>query len=157
MSDFSELEQFKNYQFIDPGEMGDADLELILRETSPYIPEKGFVPAYNFSMVHTTSKEIMGNIDLRVGLTEKLKEYGGHIGYEVFEPYRGHRYAARSCSLLFPFLRKLGINPVVITCDPNNLPSKKTIESLGAVLIETKQVEVEPGVFRLTSVYHIYI
>ncbi len=157
MSDFSELDQFKNYQFIKPGEMRDADLELILRETSPYIPEKGFVPAYNFSMVNITSKEIMGNIDLRVGLTEKLKVYGGHIGYEVYEPYRGHRYAGRSCRLLFPFLRKLGINPVVITCDPGNLPSKKTIESLGAVLLATNQVEVEPKVFRLTSVYHIYI
>jgi len=157
MSDFSELDQFKNYQFIKPGEMRDTDLELILRETSPYIPEKGFVPAYNFSMVNITSKEIMGNIDLRVGLTEKLKVYGGHIGYEVYEPYRGHRYAGRSCRLLFPFLRELEINPVVITCDPGNLPSKKTIESLGAVLIATNQVQVEPGVFRLTSVYHIYI
>ena len=157
MSDSSELEQYKNYQFIKPGEMRDADLELILRETSPYIPEKGFVPAYKFSMVNITSKEIMGNVDLRVGLTEKMKVFGGHIGYEVYEPYRGHRYAGRSCRLLFPFLRELQINPVVITCDPGNLPSKKTIESLGAVLIATNQVEVEPKVFRLTSVYHIYI
>jgi tagatose 1,6-diphosphate aldolase len=152
-----DLKKYKDYEFIDPGIMIDSELELQLEETSPYQPEKRFVPAYKFKMMNTNSKMIMGHIDLRVGLTAKLKEFGGHIGYEVEEKYRGNNYAARSCRLLFPLLRKLGINPVVITCAPDNLPSTKTIESLGAVLITTKDVEIEPGVFRLTSIYHVNI
>jgi tagatose 1,6-diphosphate aldolase len=105
-------------------------------------------------MANVKTKALMGKVDLRVGLTEKLKEFGGHIGYQVDEAHRGNRYAARSCRLLIPLLRKLGINLVVITCDPNNIPSVKTVESLGATLIFTKIVETEAGIFRLTSNYH---
>ena len=151
------LEHYNDFEFIDPGVMIDGELELKLEEASPYYPEKGFVPAYKFLMLDTNTKASFGYIDLRVGLTKKLKEYGGHIGYQVEETHRGHRYATRSCRLLFPLIRKLGINPVVITCAPDNLASVKTIESLGSVLIETKSVEMEPDIFRLTSIYHLFL
>ena len=108
------------------------------------------------SVDNTYTGEEMGNIDLRVGLTEKLRMLGGHIGYEVYEPYRGRRYATRSCRLLLPFARQLGINPVVITCDPQNIASVRTIEALGAKLVKTHDVEIESGVFRWTNVYHVY-
>ena len=151
------LEKYKNFEFLDPGVLVDDELELIVKEKNPFNPEKRFVPAYRFNMVHTKSRAVMGTIDLRVGLTEKLKKYGGHIGYEVDEKFRGNRYAARSCRLLLPLIRRLGINPAVITCDPQNIPSAKTIESLGAKLIDSKLVEIEPGVYRMTSVYHWYL
>ena len=94
-------------------------------------------------------------MDLRVGLPEKLKLMGGHIGYGVEEPYRGQRYAARSCRLLLPFARTPGINPVVITCDPQNIASVKKIVSLGAKLMAANEVEMEPGELRWTNVYHV--
>lgn len=115
------------------------------------------MPAYKFQMVNLVTKDVIGNIDLRVGLTEKLKEYGGHIGYEVNEKYRGKQPAARSCRLLLPLIQRSGINPVVITCDPENIPSVRTIESLGAELINTKIVEIAPKVSRMTSVYHLHL
>lgn len=157
MNLLDDLGRYKSFEFIYPDIMIDAELELKLKETCPYKPEKGYVPEYRFSMVNTKTGAVMGNICLRVGLTKKLKEFGGHIGYEVEEKYRGNKYAARSCRLLIPLLQKLGINPVVITCAPENLPSAKTIESLGAVLIATKTVETEPDVFRLTSIYYLYL
>jgi predicted acetyltransferase len=152
----NDLEQFRDFEFITPPAMVHDDLQLILAETVPYNPQKGWVPYYRFDMVNIDTGVVMGNIDLRVGLTEKLKMLGGHIGYEVDEPYRGHRYAERSCRLLLPFVRTIGINPVVITCDPRNIPSVKTIESLGAKLMETNVVEIDPGMFRPTNVYHLY-
>ena len=155
MSPNNDVAQFKDYQFVTPPVMIDADLELKLAGTDPYDLLKGWVPAYRFAMVHAASKVIMGNIDLRVGLTEKLRMMGGHIGYEVYEPYRGHRYATRACRLLLPFARTLGINPVLLTCDPANIPSVKTIEALGGELLRTHQVELEPGAFRWTNVYQI--
>lgn len=151
------LEKFKDFKFLAPGVLIDAELELVLKETHPYDPQKGYVPAYKFKMVNKKTGAVMGNIDLRVGLTEKLKEFGGHIGYEVAEPFRGNRYAARSCKLLFPLLQRLGINPVVITCDPENLPSRKTIESLGAKLVVSKLVEIEPAAQRMTNIYYLYL
>jgi predicted acetyltransferase len=153
----NDLKQFENFQFIDPGTLIDKDLELRLQETCPCNPEKMYVPEYKFEMIHATTKATMGTIDLRVGLTEKLKEIGGHIGYEVAEPYRGHKYAARSLRLLFPLIQELGIQPVVITCDPENMPSVKTIESIGAKLIVTQDVEIEPHMWRPTSIYHLYL
>jgi len=153
----NEVEQFKNFQFITPKKMVDDDLTLKLEETCPYNPEKGYVPDYKFAMVHTYTRSPMGKIMLRVGLTSKLQTFGGHIGYEVDEPYRGHHYATRSCRLLFPLIQELGIQPVVITCAPDNIASVKTIESLGSLLTATKEVEIEPGVFRLTNIYHLYL
>lgn len=151
------LERFKDFEFIDSGILIDAELELELEETCPYKPEKGYVPEYKFAMVNTSSRAVLGRISLRVGLTKKLNTFGGHIGYEVDEPYHGRRYAARSCRLLVPLIQRLGICPVVITCAPDNLPSARTIESLGAERVKIKNVEIEPGVFRLTSIYHWYL
>lgn len=157
-SNENDIERFKEYDFITPPVMVDNDLQLQLVETVPYNPEKGWVPYYRFAMVNTQSwGVVMGDIDLRVGLTPKLKLMGGHIGYEVEPPYRGRRCAARSCRLLLPFARTLGINPVLITCAPDNIPSVKTIESLGARLIATNEVEIEPAVFRWTNLYHVYL
>jgi predicted acetyltransferase len=150
------LDSLKNFQFIEPGVLMDGDLELKVKELCPYNPNKGYVPEYKFEMVHTETKAVMGEIRVRVGLTEKLKEFGGHVGYEVSEGYRGHKYAARSFKLLLPLLRKLGINPVVITCYPENTASVKTIESVGARLVAAKEVEIEPHLYRLTNIYHLY-
>ena len=151
----NDRERFENYEFIAPPVMIDRDLELKLVETLPYRPEGGYVPEYRFAMLNVTSRAVMGSIDLRVGLTAKLRLLGGHIGYDVEEPYRGQHYAARSCRLLLPFARELGINPVVITCDPANIASVKTVESLGAKLVATNHVEIGPGQFRWTNVYHV--
>ncbi len=150
----NEIERFKDFEFISPSVMVDGDLALHLKEICPYNPEKGFVPEYKFAMVHSHTQASMGEISLRVGLTQKLKVYGGHIGYEVTESYRGNRYAARSCQLLQPLIQKLGINPVIITCAPDNIASVRTIVSLGAVLINSKNVKIGPGKFRKTSIYH---
>lgn len=151
----NDIERFKAYDFITPPMMVDDDLRLQLVETVPYNPQKGWVPYYRFAMVNTHTTAVMGNIDLRVGLTAKLKLLGGHIGYEVEELYRGRRYATRSCRLLLPFARTLSIDPVLITCAADNIASVKTIESLGARFIVTNEVEFEPGVLRMTSLYHV--
>jgi tagatose 1,6-diphosphate aldolase len=154
-SNDNHIERFKDYDFITPPVLVDDDLQLQLVETVPYNPQKGWVPYYRFAVVNSHTGAVMGDIDLRVALTAKLKLMGGHIGYEVEEPYRGRRYATRSCRLLLPFARTLGIDPVLITCAPDNIASVKTIESLGARLIDTYEVEIEPGVLRMTSLYHV--
>ena len=86
-------------------------------------------------MRNTKTKEVVGRINLRIGNNENTK-YGGHIGYEVNKKFRGNHYAARSLKLLFPLAKKHGINPLWITCDPENVPSQKTCELAGGKLIE---------------------
>ena len=74
-----------------------------------------------------------GQISLRLGESPCVY-YFGHIGYHVDPPYRGQHYARRACELLRPLMEAAGKDSVVITCDPDNLPSRRTCEGLGCEL-----------------------
>jgi tagatose 1,6-diphosphate aldolase len=123
-------------QFFDVGTLVDDELELILTQRYPGDVRRGFVPAYRFKMTRIDQGKQMGNIELRIGNTTNVVMYGGHIGYGVFSHYRGHHYAARSCKLLFPLARRHKLNPLWITCNPDNIASRRTCEIAGGKLIE---------------------
>ena len=124
------------FEFHDPGRLADEDLELILVERYPGDPSINYVPTYKFKMTHVGQGEEIGHIELRVGNTNHIVMYGGHIGYRVNPEHRGHRYAARACRLLLPLARGHGLKTVWITCNPDNLPSRRTCELVGTELIE---------------------
>ena len=86
------------------------------------------MPTYHFHICDLNGN-IMGKCNLRIGYTAGLY-YGGHIGYSVNEEYRGHHYAAKACKLLFSLAKKHGMNYLYIVCDPDNIPSRKTLEYL---------------------------
>lgn len=123
------------FTFLNPGKLIDDDLELVLVKKVPADGKKGYFPAYEFEMRNTKTVEVMGHIYLRIGNNENTK-YGGHIGYKVDEKFRGKHYATRSLKMLFSLAKKHGINPLWITCDPENIPSRKTCELAGGKLIE---------------------
>jgi predicted acetyltransferase len=124
------------FRFHDPGKLVDDDLELVLAERYPGDPAKGLVPAYKFKMLLASQEEHIGRIELRIGNTDTLVLYAGHIGYRVHPQHRGHRYAASACRLLLPLARRHGLNPLWITCNPDNVASRRTCELAGAKLIE---------------------
>jgi tagatose 1,6-diphosphate aldolase len=128
------------FEFLDTGCLMDRDLELVLVGKDPGDPARGWIPAYRFTMRLVGSDEEIGRIELRVGDTEPLHRYAGHIGYGVLEAYRGHRYAARACRLLLPLARRHGMRTLWITCNPDNLASRRTCELLGASLVEIVDV-----------------
>jgi tagatose 1,6-diphosphate aldolase len=86
---------------------------------------------------------IVGTINLRVGRSPDLEMYLGHIGYHVYPPARGRHYAERACRLLFPLARAHGLSNLWITCNPDNIGSRRTCERLGGVLVDT--VPLPPG------------
>ena len=87
-------------------------------------------------MVLAATAARIGYISLRVGHTEHLVRYAGHIGYQVEPEHRGHRYAARACSLLGPLARRHGLETLWITVTPENAASRRTCEILGAEMVE---------------------
>lgn len=106
--------------------------EIMLLEGNP---QKGWVPAYRFLICRCDDGAEMGKCDLRVGHNQGTY-YAGNIGYEVAMPYRGHRYAAKACRLLLLLAAKHQMGYVIITCNPDNIASRKTCEAIGCRLQE---------------------
>lgn len=118
----------------------DSELRLELAAFAPHPVHR--VPTYHFRMVHAITGEELGAINLRVASTPHIERYAGHIGFSVHEEYRGHHYASRSVRLLMPFASSLGLNPLWITCDPENGASQRSLELAGAEFVEI--VDVPP-------------
>ncbi|HEY8364569.1 MAG TPA: GNAT family N-acetyltransferase [Haloplasmataceae bacterium] len=72
----------------------------------------------------------MGFIDIRIG-HNKNTYYGGNIGYTIYEPFRGHHYAAKACNIIKQIAIYHNMTKLYITCNPDNIPSRKTCEKLG--------------------------
>src|SRR5690348_6303772 len=119
---------------IDPGDLRDRELELrLVNFTTDGVNR---VPAYHFQMRNAGTGEEIGSIDLRAGSTPRIELYAGHIGYAVHPTHRGHRYAARSVRLLMPLARRLRLDPLWITCNPENFASRRSLEYAGAEFVE---------------------
>lgn len=128
--------QRDEFEFLEPGELVDGDLELRLMFCLPGDLQRGWVPSYEFQMQLADQLTRVGAISLRVGDTEHIK-YVGHIGYGVVKAFRGHHYAARATRLLVPLARAHGMRELWITTDPDNAASQRTCEILGAEYVET--------------------
>ncbi len=80
--------------------------------------------------------EYLGRIAIRHRLTPALTEVGGHIGYDVRRSARRQGHATAMLRAALPVARRLGIDGALITCDVDNLASRKVIEHNGGVLVD---------------------
>ena len=136
------------FAFLAPGVLSDGELELVLAARYPGDTASGRVPAYRFDMILVGSGTEVGHIDLRVGDTQRIAAYAGHIGYGVDPAHRGHRYAARACRLLLGLARRHGMQTLWITCNPDNAASRRTCEILGARLVEIVDLPEDSDMFQ---------
>ena len=120
-----------------------ANLSLVLDEYYWGDPVKGYPPAYRFSIFLRTTGQEIGVINLRTGNDCILNEYSGHISYRIHKPYQGHRFAAEACKAILPMAHTLSIHPIRITCDPDNIASRRTCELAGGIYLG--DVDVPPG------------
>ena len=58
----------------------------------------------------------------------------------IEKEYRGHHYSKDACLLLFDKAKEKGFKQLMITCSPDNIASRKIIESLPFKYLETKEV-----------------
>lgn len=128
------------FKFMNPGKLIDGDLELVLDSVDQANSALGLVPQYRFKMRRVGTGENLGGINLRVSNEPVIVLYAGHIGYGVAAEHRGHHYAARSCRLLMPLAKLHQLNPLWITCNPDNFASRRTCELAGGRMIEIVDV-----------------
>lgn len=121
-----------------------GDLELRLADYAVHAYHR--VPTCFFRMMSEDRNVELGTVNLRIGSTQHVERYAGHIGYGVHPAFRGHHYAARSVQLLLPVARRLGIDPMWITCDPENVASRRSLEIAGAEMIEIVDVPEDCGI-----------
>lgn len=112
------------------------EISLHLKRDSPADLTKNWLRTLHFNVIDNTTNNIAGEVSLRVGYTDSIVFYGGHIGYKIDKGFRGRHFAGQACILLKDEIKKLGLDVVWITCNPDNLASRKTCEWIGADFIE---------------------
>ena len=115
-----------------------ALVDLVRRVADPGSPRpRGYVPWTELWMAE--GDEYLGRITLRHELTEALFTWGGHIGYVVRPSARRQGHASAALQGIMPLCRERGIDPVLVTCDVDNDPSRRTIEGAGGVYEDTRE------------------
>lgn len=84
----------------------------------------------------------IGEVRLRLGESEDLKRHFGQIGYEVYPAFRGRGHVTAACRLALGVMQALGYDEVWITCNPENLASRRVCEKIGGQYVET--VDIPP-------------
>ena len=103
--------------------------------------EKPRVPALTYFYVREEDDRIVGMINIRLALSDFLREEGGHIGYSVRPTERRKHYATDMLKAGVEVLNTIGINEVFVSCDKENLASSGTILNNGGKLIKEKYSE----------------
>lgn len=78
-----------------------------------------------------------GSIRLNSEIYNNVYEESGHIMYDVVPSKRNQGYGKVICEKLLEEENKLGLDNVIITCNINNLGSKKIIEKMGGIYINS--------------------
>jgi len=114
------------------------DYEGWLRSTEAHnlvVTNEVRVPAREFFLVRENDRKIVGMINIRLALNERLKKYGGHIGYSIRPTERGKGYNKINLYLGLKVCNQYGIETVHMDADLDNPASWKTMEALGGVRI----------------------
>ena len=84
-------------------------------------------------LVAEVGGQMVGRVSIRHHLNPSLRLVGGHIGYSVRPRFRRNGFAGEILDLTLIEARNLGICEALLTCDADNLASRRVIESHGAV------------------------
>jgi predicted acetyltransferase len=106
-----------------------------LEEDYTRIPNEEKVPARTYFLVRDSDNRIVGMINIRLALNEKLRNYGGNIGYSIRPTERRKGYNKINLYLALKVCQEYGLKEVLLDCDKDNLGSAKTMQALGGVMI----------------------
>jgi predicted acetyltransferase len=106
--------------------------------------DAGKVPQVDFFLLRDGAT-ILGWSGLRLRLTPNLEDIGGHIGYRIRPTERRKGYGTRILAMTLAEARKLGLSDLLLTCDSDNIGSRRIIERNGGQLA-SESVSPQSGV-----------
>lgn len=105
------------------------------------------VPAKTMFLVREVDNMIIGMVNIRLALNEKLKNRNGNIGYSIRPTQRRKGYNKYNLFLALLECKKAGLENVMLDCEKSNIGSAKTIMALGGILereyLDTDLNEIE--------------
>ena len=110
------------------------DFDNYLEDLECKKPESGRVPDSVFFLLDEESDRLLGAVNIRHCLNERLLKDGGHIGDGIRPSERGKGYGNEIVRLALAECGKLGIEKLLMVCNKTNIASAKTIIKNGGVL-----------------------
>lgn len=120
------------YVYYDIGELR-ADFESFVDEECARIHHENIAPYRVPETIYwlVEDDEFIGRLELRHELNDHLLEVGGHIGYSIRPGRREEGYGTRILRAGLEKAREADLDRVLLTCDPDNVASRKIIEKCG--------------------------
>jgi len=91
------------------------------------VPNEEKVHARTYFFVRESDNRIFGMINIRTALNERLRKFGGHIGYSVRPSERRKGYAKQMLRECLEYCKEINLEKVLLTCIDSNEGSRKTI------------------------------
>lgn len=110
---------------------------LVKLENDKTNPGNNRVPGLTYFLVREEDNKIIGMINIRLVLNERLRKSGGHIGYGIRPTERKKGYNKINLYLGLQVCQKYGLDKVLLDADLDNPASWRTMEALGGTRIET--------------------
>ena len=108
-------------------------------ERNSHILPPNTVPQMNFWLIDDDT--YIGSLRISLALNDFLRRIGGHIGYQIRPSRRCRGYGRELLHLGLFKARELGLERVLVTCDEDNIGSKKVIEYNGGQFEDAVSVE----------------
>ena len=110
------------------------DFGYYLEHLEQKVETDGWVTDSVFFLLDEDRDRLLGAVNIRHYLNEKLLRDGGHIGDGIRPSERRKGYATELIRLALAECKTLGIDKVLITCDKDNIGSAKSIRKNGGML-----------------------
>ena len=113
-------------------------VRVVVEGRDPFAPRPdGWVPWTELWMAD--GDEYLGRITLRHELTDALLTWGGHIGYSVRPSARRRGHASAALRRVLQVAHDRHIDPALVTCDLDNVGSRRVIEGAGGVFEDVRE------------------
>ncbi|PYI53582.1 GNAT family N-acetyltransferase [Paenibacillus flagellatus] len=116
----------------DPSDFAEYVNFLYSQNTEEKVAGLDWVPHSTYWLVDS-SDSVLGAVNIRHRLNEKLLNAGGHIGYGIRPSQRRRGHASTMLALALDKTRELGLDRVLVVCDHGNVGSERTILKNGGV------------------------